>query len=239
MKYPLIASLLLFAIPSFAEVLWQDFRVSYLKGNNYRLGDAQRSIYTFEHAAATSWGDSFLFLDHIRPEQGANSNYAEWAPRLSIGKLSDKKLEFGIIKDVTLASTLEMSEQSTHKLYGVGLDFNISGFRYMQLNGYRRNNDGKQDNWQTTLTWGLPFTLGNQQFLYDGFLDWSSTSSDQRASLNMTSQLKWLLSPLLGLKSNLYLGAEYVYWRNKFGLQHSSTRPTNESNFNLLVKWHY
>jgi hypothetical protein len=46
-----------------AETLWSDVSASLLKGNNYQVGDNSRTVFTFEHAAGYSWGDSFLFID--------------------------------------------------------------------------------------------------------------------------------------------------------------------------------
>lgn len=226
-------------LPLRAEVLWQDFSVSYLNGSNYRVDGPDKQVLTFEHAAGTSWGDSFLFLDHLRGDNGSRSNYAEWSPRLSLSKLSGQQLQFGLIKDVLLSSTVEMSSLRTDFLYGVATDLAVPGFNYLKLNFYRRNNDGLAGNWQLTTTWAVPFTLGQQQFLYDGFLDWYSTTADQRASINMTSQLKWALHPLFNLKNKLYVGVEYVYWRNKYGIADSPAFRTNESNVNLLIKAHF
>lgn len=225
--------------PASAEVLWQDFSVTYLKGDNYRIDSPEQQVYTFEHAAGTSWGDSFLFLDHLHGENETRSNYAEWSPRASLGKLSGTTISVGPITDLLLASTIEMSEFQTNYLYGMGVDLAIPGFKYAQLNLYRRQNENTDDNWQATLVWGLPFTLGNQVFLYDGFLDWANESDDQSEQMNLTSQLKWSLRQLLNLKSEFYLGVEYVYWLNKYGVKDSPAFRTDESNLNLLVKWHF
>ena len=227
------------SLPLQAEVLWQDFSVSYLKGSNYRVDGPDKQVLTFEHAAGTSWGDSFFFLDHLRGDNGSRSNYAEWSPRISLSKFSQQPLQFGVIKDVLLTSTVEMSSLRTDFLYGVATDLAVPGFTYLKLNFYRRNNDGLADNWQVTTTWAVPFTLAGQQFVYDGFLDWYNTTADQRASMNMTSQLKWALHPLFNLKSKLYVGVEYVYWRNKYGISDSPAFRTNESNVNVLVKAHF
>lgn len=235
-------SLLLLALTSMsaqAEVLWQDFSVSYLNGSNYRVDGPDKQVLTFEHVAGTSWGDSFFFLDHLRGDNGSRSNYAEWSPRLSLSKLSGKTVKFGVVNDVLLTSTVEMSSLSTHFLYGVATDLTVPGFNYLKLNFYRRNNDGVADNWQLTTTWAVPFSFGKQQFLYDGFMDWSSATADQSASMNMTSQLKWALHPLFNWKSKLYVGVEYVYWRNKYGIADSPQFRTHESNINLLVKAHF
>lgn len=111
--------------------------------------------------------------------------------------------------------------------------------RISDLNFYRRNNEVVADNWQLTATWGVPFFLGGQSFLCDGFLDWSSATEDQSASMNMTSQFKWALHPLFNFKSMLYIGVEYVYWRNKYGIADSPAFRTHESNVNFLVKAHF
>ena len=227
------------SLPLQAEVLWQDVSVTYLNGSNCRVDGPDKQVLTFEHAAGTSWGDSFFFFDHLRADNGGRSNYAEWSPRLSLGKLSNTELKYGIVKDVLFTSTVEMSSLQTNFLYGVATDLSVPGFNYFNLNFYRRNNDGVADNWQLTTTWAIPFSLCELQFLYDGFLDWSSATADQSASMNMTSQLKWALHPLLNMKSKLYVGVEYVYWRNKYGIADSLAFRTDESNVNLLVKAHF
>lgn len=222
-----------------AEIFWQDVSVSYLKGSNYRVDGPDKQILTFEHAAGTSWGDSFFFLDHQRGDKGSRSNYAEWSPRISLGKFNGQPLQLGLLKDVLLSSTVEMSSLRTDFLYGVAADLAVPGFTYLKLNFYRRNNDGLADNWQITTTWALPFTLAGQHFLYDGFLDWYNTTQDQRASLNLTSQLKWAMHKQFNWHNKVYLGVEYVYWRNKFGIPDSPGFRTNESNVNLLLKVHF
>jgi nucleoside-specific outer membrane channel protein Tsx len=222
-----------------AEIMWQDASVSYLSGKHYRVVEPENQVLTLEHVAGTSWGDSFLFLDHFRGQSGSRSNYAEWSPRFSLSKFRGKTVQYGVIKDVLLTSTVEMSSVRTNFLYGIAADLTVPGFNFVKLNFYRRNNDGLADNWQLTTTWAVPFTLGEQQFLYDGFLDWSSASADQSASMNMTSQLKWALHPVFNWKSKFYVGVEYVYWRNKYGIADSPQFRTHESNINLLVKAHF
>lgn len=222
-----------------AEVLWQTSSVSLLRGNDYRVGEPQRQVFTFEHAAGTSWGDSFLFLDHSRSNTGDTENYAEWSPRFSLGKITGEAKNIGIIKDLLLATTVEMPSHQTNYLYGLGMDLAVPGFNYFQLNLYRRQNENIADNWQSTATWALPFSLFGQQWLYDGFIDWASASSDQAANLNFTSQLKLALHPVFDLKNKLYLGIEYAHWTNKYGIADSPAFRTDESNVNVLLKWHF
>ncbi len=226
-----------------ASIQWQSFSLSYLNGSHYRVGDPERQVSTFEHAAGTSWGDSFLFWDHVYSDNGDNADYGEWSPRFSLCKIWQKCVDSRganlLFKDVLIATTVEKGEGFTNFLYGIGTDLKVPGFKYFTLNGYRRMAEFKQDNWQTTITWGLPFNIGNQAFLYDGFLDSYTSTDDEHASTNWTMQLKWNLGQNLGFKNPLYLGVEYAYWKNKYGIEDSPGFRTTETNANLLLKWHF
>ena len=142
-----------FASHSVAEVLWQDFSVSYLNGSHYKVNHKHQQIITFEHVAGTSWGDSFMFIDHLRGGDNSRSNYVEWSPRISLCKATNHCITNGLIKDVLIATTVEMSSTATHFLYGVGLDLNVPQFQFIKLNFYRRQNDGIDNNWQMTTSW--------------------------------------------------------------------------------------
>ncbi|WP_111979276.1 DUF5020 family protein [Algibacillus agarilyticus] len=223
-----------------AKPLWQEARITYLKGSNYLVGDAKRQVITVEHAMSTTWGDSFFFLDHMRTENNNNSNYAEWSPRISLCKVEAVCLnEKGFLSELFFASTIEMSSQSTHLLYGVGANFKVPYFTFFQLNAYKRNNEALENNWQLTASWLLPFSLFGQNFVYDGFIDYYDKTADQSLSRNFTSQLKWRVTELLNLQDPVYLGFEYVRWKNKFGIESSPLFNTNESNINVLFKWHF
>ena len=228
---------------SLADIQWQTFSLSYLQGDNYRVGDPERQVVTFEHAAATTWGDSFLFWDHLWFHNGMEVDYGEWSPRFSFCKLWQvciaKPNSDAFIKDVLIATTLEKGETFTNGLVGVGVDINLPKFKYFTLNLYRRMAESKADNWQATVTWGLPFTFGNQAFLYDGFLDKFNATDNEAASMNWTMQLRWNLAKNWGAKNPLYLGVEYAYWENKFGIQDRPSFRTKETNANVLVKWHF
>lgn len=99
---------------------------------------------------------------------------------------------------------------------------------------YKASNDLWDDDEQITLTWAVPFTIGGAEFLYDGFLDYSSASATNATETNFTSQLKWNAGKLLGTRSPLYIGIEYAYWINKFGID-----GMDEKNTCLLLKWHF
>ena len=241
-----------------AEVLWQDNSLSLLNGGDYKVDytldsdDSSRTVLTYEHVSGHSWGDIFMFADYLTSDAGSDELYTEVSPRLSLGKLSGRDLAFGPVQDVLLASTLELGNVDdpdhltptgphfTNKLAGVGFDLAVPGFSFVQANLYRRDNDDRADNEQLTLAWALPFALSGANFLYDGFIDWSSAAKDLHPSMNFTSQFKWDVGARWGQPKALYAGIEYVHWNDKFGIKDGSFGiDSNERNVNLLVKYHF
>ncbi|OUS26283.1 hypothetical protein A9Q99_18815 [Gammaproteobacteria bacterium 45_16_T64] len=229
----------------YAKQLWSDNSLSLLRGNNYEIGAESRTVLTFEHVSGHSWGDMFLFVDRLESDNDDNETYWELSPRLSLGKLFNKDLTMGPVKDVLLTTTAEIAENFTHYLIGPAIDLNVPGFAYLQLNVYLRDNEAfggatKADaNWQFTPVWGVPFSIGNAQFLYDGFIDWRSGDGDNNTELNFTSQLKWDMGALWQSPKVLYVGVEYVYWDTKFGIKDSDALQTDERNLNALIKVHF
>lgn len=222
------------AVSAHAEMFWSSFSLSYLKGDNYEVVGESADVLTVEHASGHSWGDNFFFVDHLTIDGGSGfNNYYELSPRLSLSYLTKNKLSLGPVSDFYIATTWEGSTFNNY-LVGLGTSIKVPGFKYFTVNLYQAYNDLWDDDEQLTLTWGLPFGSGNAEFLYDGFLDWSSASDTNKAELNFTSQLKWNAGKVMGLKSPLYVGIEYAYWVNKFGIP-----GIDEKNPCLLIKWHF
>nr|WP_010133692.1 outer membrane protein OmpK [Microbulbifer agarilyticus] len=247
----------LFAAGTQAKALWSDNSLTALHGKNYEVNyglstdDSTRNVLTFEHVSGHTWGDLFMFGDYLKSTDGSAELYGEISPRLSLGKLGND-VAFGPVKDVLLAGQLELGntddpdnllvtgERFVNKLAGVGFDLDAPGFAYLQANLYHRNNEKRADNEQLTLAWGLPFTVGSESFLYDGFIDWASASRDVHASMNFTSQLKWDIGARSGNPKKLYAGVEYVHWNDKFGIKDGTFGiDSNERNINLLLKYHF
>jgi len=216
-----------------AEMLWSTASLTYLKGNNHELGDNSRQVVTFEHASSHSWGDNFMFIDRSISDNDDVSTYFEVLPRLSISKLVNEDLSFGIVKDVLFAGTWESSEESDNYLSGIGVSLDIPGFNYFSANVYHADNELWEDDVQTTIAWELPFNIGNSEFVLDGFLDWSSAERDHASEELSMTQLKWNAGKLFGSKAPIYLGVEYIHWNNKYGIQ-----GIDESNVQFILKAH-
>jgi len=218
--------------PAFAnaEIYFTDISYSILRGTQYEVGDSQRKVGTVEFVSAGSWGDVFFFHDHLRSDNGQTDDYWELQPRFTLASLS----ESGFAKQLYLATQWEHSEFQDNFLIGAGADFNIPGFQFFQINTYYRDNQDADNNFQITSVWAVPFEIGSTEWLFDGFVDWASGSDNAAANLNFTPQLKWNMGKKLNLKNALYLGLEYTYWNNKFGI-----KGITERNLNLLLKYHF
>lgn len=217
---------------------WMTNSLTLLDGERYKLTPSESAtVMTFEHASVYEQADLFLFIDRFRYDTGKYSTYSEFSPRWMVTRFQPG--ESGVVKQLGLAGTWERGRgpgavNFDHYLAGVGVDLSLPGFRYTKFNLYYRNNEDKPDNWQLTTNFALPFTLGSAHFLYDGFIDWTSATDRAASSTNATTQLKWDISRFWGAKGKLYLGMEYVFWHNKYGV-----KDVNEHNPNLLLKWHF
>lgn len=223
-----------------ATPVWQDFSLTGLYGENYALpangsDSNQQSTITAEYAAKLQYGDFFAFADRTNNDLDGNETYFEVSPRLSLGAVSGKKLEIGPIKDVLIATTWEGGEGFNNYLYGFGFDLAIPYFQYAQLNFYKADNDKNlSDDYQVTFTYGVPFKLASEDFLVDGFMDWSTTEDDHASELNWTTQWKWNAGKHISPKTKLYLGVEYSVWNNKYGI-----KGLNQNDVSALVKYHF
>lgn len=212
-----------------AETFFKDQSVTFLSGNDYELGDAERYVVTYEYFSAHSWGDVFAFVDRLHDKNdGGRETYGEVSPNFIISSLGD-----GLVKNIKLATTWEVSEFSDNLLLGLGSDFNLPGFSNFSVNVYQRFNDSGEDNQQVTVVWGLPFMLAGQNFKFDGFWDFETDLNDTTSS-NFTPQLKWDFAKLVGYDGKLYAGIEYVMWNDKFHVE-----GVDENNVNLLLKAHF
>lgn len=226
------------SVGSYAGTNWSSTNFQYHYGTEYELGDEKRSLITLEHANGWKYGDNFFFVDIVNPNRNGEATstnlYAEIAPRLSVGKISGADLSFGIVSDVLVATTLETGNGFRNYLYGLGVNLNLPGFKFFEVNWYIRDeavfntNSGQQ----ITLAWAMPFSIGRAQFSFEGFFDyaWDLAPSED----NIVSQPRLLLDvgSFWGSPGSLQAGIEYQIWRNKFGID-----GVDEDFPELMVKW--
>ena len=236
---------------------WQDNSLTYLNGIDFKVDPPKQQTVTFEHASGWSFGDLFIFVDGIKYNTEATNGagdghtfYGEISPRLSLGKISGADLSFGPVKDVLLAATYEFGEDDVDSyLLGPAVDLNIPGFDYFQLNTYLRTTDGRRDGdnvWQITPVWSYTIPVGDSDLVIDGFMDWVVDNDDSyHANLHFNPQIKYDLGKAMKWgEKQLYVGIEYDYWKNKYGIKDGGdvsqfVGPTDQNTASLLVKAHF
>jgi len=276
----MLAGGLTLATPALAGELlhWQDNSLTYLYGENFqRLNfneEEQRTQtpLTFEHASGWVWGDVFYFLDYVRADnlqsRGSFANgsfrqheknsfyYMEFSPRVSLSWLTGLDLSAGPLKDVKAAFTLEKGNGgpgTENYLYGIGLDWDVPGFAFLQTNLYRvkinnqvffADQDSNGYATQLTIAGAYPFAIGDQDFVVDGFIDWRSPSDEAgtQTSVGSSIQIKWDAGKqLFGEARRLYVGTELNMWHNKYGVKpvDGSTDGFHQTAVQALVKYHF
>lgn len=228
------------------HVYWQDISLSYLYGKQFEVDADEQQTVTFEHASGLSFGDTFLFVDFIdyRDSRGEeNSIYGEFSPRFSASKIADVDASFGPIEDVLIATTYEFGEGDVESLlYGLGFDLNVPGFDYFQLNFYYRdpqNNNSR--GWQITPVFSYTMPVGESEIVFDGYIDYvfASENDGYEENLHINPQIKYNLGKLLwGDEHRLYIGIEYDYWSDKYGIKDSSAFKTDQSAYSVLLKYY-
>ncbi len=214
---------------AYGETYFIDHSVSLLQGYSYEVGDSERNIVTFEHTSGHSWGGLFVFVDRMKEiHHGGADTYTEVSPNFTLATLGE-----GLVKDINLATTWEMSGLGDNYLLGLGSSLNLPGFKHFSVSLYQRLNDEADDNQQLTVVWGMPFNVAGQEFMFDGFMD-HETDLNGNASTNFTPQIKMDVAKILGYSEKLYVGIEYINWTNKFHIE-----GTDENNVDMLLKAHF
>lgn len=214
---------------------WSSTNVQLLRGDGYELGAEERTIFTLENALGWKYGDSFFFIDVTEPTGEGTTKYAEFSPRFSFGKITGKDLSFGIVKDIMLATTFELGEETNATLIGIGLPLAIPGFAFANANIYLR--DSQRDfadeqtgtGGQVTLTWNRPFSIGSAKLNFEGFFDYAFGEDD--GSNPKEDNIVTAPRLMLNLGSNFQVGLEHQIWRNKFGID-----GVNEDVTQFMVK---
>ena len=196
--------------------------------------DQDMTIMTIEHASAWKYGDNFFFFDIKQPFDTGSSLYGEWHPRLSMGKMTGSNFGFSIVKDVLIATEINISDASRVYLYGLGFDLDIPHFQFFALNFFIRNdvNIEEETTYQISPSWNVPFNIGSASFQFRGFLDYSGTAGGSEAQFLMQPQLLLDIGSFSDKPGNFYAGVEYQYWQNKFGI-----KDLDENYVQLMGKW--
>lgn len=200
---------------------WQSSNIQLLRGADYELGSERRTVMTLEHANSFKYGDFFIFGDQIWSDEASSTYYIEPTLRLSLSKAFDAKIAYSNIKDVLISAQIEKPKnQDTRKLLGVGVDLNLPGFKFFKSNFFVRDNPNLSGStYQVTLVWNIPFELNGTSLLLEGFTDIAGSEGTTVAHQLIVPRLLVDVGKLSGFKAKtLWLGIEWQYWHNKFGV---------------------
>lgn len=217
----MVLSVLFWQLPAHAAE-WSKASAWLLHGERYELGAAQRNILRIEYADGWAYGDNYFFVDLISPVGGDSDtmHYAELSPRFSLGKLTGRDLSWGPVRDVLLAPSINTGDGFRAYLYGLGVDLQVPGFAYFQVNAYVRDDKNLPGTtWQLTPVWLYPFTVGGLNFNLQGFIDYAGAEGPAARNLLVVPRL-WLdVGALWGSPGRFEAGVEYLYWKNKYGIE--------------------
>ena len=231
---------------------WQNNEIQYLHGTGYRMpGNPQQvsfSTITLTHADGWKYGRNFFFMDTYISDAGEPSQtsvYGEAYSYLTLGKVLGKDLSLGYFKDINAAIGVNAGESFDSPssgnrtfLYGVSIDFALPGFSLFTLDLLQHDqfeNIPNGSSLQITPVWILPFTIAGTKWSFEGFTDFIGKKNPGYANTIISQpQIRLDVGDLFGKSNHFYIGVEYEYWHNKFGI-----KGFNESLPQALVVWKF
>nr|WP_300310297.1 hypothetical protein [Halomonas sp.] len=199
-------------------------------------------------------------------DSGATEAYLAYRHQLHYGKVFGEPLAFGPIKDVALTAGFDLNTKNSafaprKRFVAVGptLKFDLpAGFLDVSLFYAREWNHcgleacGFPGNdhdvsfdpyYQFNVAWGVPFDAGPMPMKFQGFFNYNGPKGEDyfgtetkperliRSSLMLdVGKLAW------GESNQLWVGAGYEFWRNKYGNHGKPGVDTDALTFNL--EWH-
>ena len=195
-----------------------------------------KNIFTFENTAAGRWWSSYLFVDVLRSWSEADANakevYGEWYPTLSLRALSGRDRSKGVLGDVGLTIGLNTGVRSTGPspfvvLPGLTFSLNVPGFDFVAINALAYIDRGRFQGqptdctataFQVTPSWSLPISAGKTTLKVNGFVDLTTRHAHCEAQILTTPRVLLDLSAYWQKPGVLYVGFDWLYWHNKYGI---------------------
>lgn len=277
----LAAAASLACVPTFAQAAtWSDTFIGYRYGTEFtepnNPKDIRKHVLQFTHASGYSVGQNFVNLDILQsdsndPSDGSSGNgateaYLTYRHQVHLGKLFDKSMAFGPIKEVALTAGFDLNTKNTtfsprKRLLVIGptLKFDVPGFLDVGLLigrewnhcglpacGLPANHNDITFDTQLILAtaWGLPFQAGSMPMKFQGFMNYNSAKGKDYFNVGTKPEILMRTSLMVdvgqmawGAKNSLWMGVGYEYWRNKFGNHDKPGVNTNAPTFQM--EWHF
>ena len=139
-------------------------------------------------------------------------------------------MAYGFFKDLNLAGGVNLGENLDSNrsgarilLYGFNIDFNLPGFKLFSVDFLRHDVSEPVDSgssWQITPVWKLPFTVGGTHWSLEGFADFiDAKNAGYVGHILAQPQIRLDVGDFWGMQDHVYIGIEYQYWHNKYGIK--------------------
>lgn len=235
---------------------WSLTTVQFLNGANNETIDftlpggpgagATQDTITLEHVSSWKYGENYFFVDFYQRDNEDGSEettvFGEYYSNFKLGKIFGKTEPIaGPLTDVAIQVGTNWGNDIQWITYGLNTYWNIPGVAYFSLAVAAIEDTkgpvhqaGGDTGFQITPVWSVPFDIGNTKWQFNGFVDYISdrglNTEDQ--ILTQPKLLFDLGHTLFNDTGKLFVGIEYSYWKNKFGLD----LPT-ERNPQLMIQW--
>lgn len=198
--------------------------------------DVPKNDFTFENASAGRWWSSYMFVDVFRSWSDADANakevYGEWYPSLSLRTIAGRPPSTGVLRDVKITLGLNTGVRSTGPspfalLPGVTFDLQVPGFAFFSVGTFVYIDRGRfqgqptdcaATTYQITPSWSLPFKAGAASLRLDGFVDFIGQHANCAAMVLTQPRLALDLSAFWAKPGRMFVGVDYLYWHNKYGI---------------------
>ena len=261
---------------------WSDSFLGYRYGTGFRepsnTKEVRKHVLQFGHASGYAYGQNFLNLDVLQSDKndpssgadtGATEFYLTYRHQLHLGKLLDKDLSFGPVKEVALTAGFDLNTKNTAfaprkrlVVAGPTLKFNVpAGFFDLSLLAGKEWNHcglafctdhehGFDAQWILSAAWGVPFQAGPVPLKFQGFINYNSEKGKDYSDVKTEAETLMRTSLIVdvgqmaaGRKNTLFLGIGYEMWLNKFG-NHATAAGVTKPGINtyaptLQMEWHF
>ncbi|WP_150119609.1 hypothetical protein [Collimonas pratensis] len=198
--------------------------------------------YQFEYFAGFKYGDVYVDAEVFNGDNvggaaagsfGGNTstqNLLVFNPRLSLGKITGRPLEFGPISDISLIARYERASYADFRSYnhGVSFNFKVPGFSYFESGLLYRNTNFYHGKllWRSVLM-SDPFQLAGQRFRFN-LLSLVNGTAVNGTETFLRPELLWEIDS----KGTFQVGLRYEMHRYKINSDtYTRTSPT------VMLKW--
>ena len=236
---------------------WSDSFLGYRYGTQFHepsnTKDVRKHVLQYSQSSGYSVGQNFVNLDILQSDKtdpssggdtGATEFYLTYRHQLHLGKLLERDLSFGPVKEVAFTAGFDLNTKNTTfaprkrlVVAGPTLKFKVpnNGFFDLSLLAGKEWNHcglafctdhehGFDAQWILSAAWGVPFQAGPVPLKFQGFINYNSEKGKDYSGVKTEAETLMRTSLMVdvgqmaaGRKNTLLMGVGYEMWLNKFG----------------------